>query len=239
MKKIMKLIGLNLVCFICLISVFGCSCSRPMNVFYEIKIKNENLEVTETAKINIKTVITKKFREPADTDCYKKVGDSYELIENSEGVVKCYDVEGNYFEKATASMAEKKVLKEEYPINVNNNLKEFKSDVSEIPKNKLHSLIFDFVIENTEKDTIYIQTLNLNTILNGMIDDESLSKITLNLPNDNLIVLDDKEYYEIDSWESITISISFKNLTTKDFVDVRNKKLKLNIPIVFKNISEE
>ena len=60
MKKLIKLLSINLICIFCLIATFGCSCSRVMNVYYEINISNENGE-ENASSLSVTTIITKKL----------------------------------------------------------------------------------------------------------------------------------------------------------------------------------
>ena len=93
MKKILKLLSVCLVLLCCVVST-GCSCASPMNVSFDIR-------TSESAKMEVRSVVTKKFREPANTPCYKKVEKGYSKLESSEeiqacfnGSIKCYKKEG-------------------------------------------------------------------------------------------------------------------------------------------------
>ena len=93
MKKILKLLSVCLALVCCVVST-GCSCASPMNVSFDIRTaENTNMEV--------RSVVTKKFREPINTPCYKKVEKGYSKLESSEeiqacfnGSIKCYKKEG-------------------------------------------------------------------------------------------------------------------------------------------------
>ena len=80
MKKFFKSLCACLVSVFSLISVYGCSCSKPMDVYYTINLSNEDSS-SERATIGVKTTITKKFREPADTPCYEKIITTYTFDE--------------------------------------------------------------------------------------------------------------------------------------------------------------
>lgn len=233
MKRMFKILCINLVCIFSLIATFGCSCSRVMNVYYEINISNENGE-ENTSNLSITTIITKKFRAPVNTPCYKKVGDSYELIKDAEGISECYDENGNYFERATYALAEKVELDKEFPVTTRNNLKTYTSSKYEMPKEEKHSLIYEFKIKNHGTESIFIKEFGIQEIVNGILKEESMSKVVVTMPMSNLIVENENEYFKIDSDKEIVIKVEVKGLKVKDSSNKKTKDLKLNLPIVIK-----
>lgn len=89
MKKILKLMFINFSLICCLI-IGGCSCSKPMNVKYAVTTGQGSLENQLTSNIVVNAVVTKKFREPADTPCYKKMkGGSFVKLETSGEKQEC------------------------------------------------------------------------------------------------------------------------------------------------------
>lgn len=227
MKRIFKFISFSFVNLFLIISMFGCSCSRKMNIYYELKIENENEVVSS---LEIETTITKKFREAVDTPCYKKVGDKYELIKDASEIYKCYDKDGNYFEKATYDRVDKLELKKEFPVTSTNNVKHYESDKITIPDNADYSLIYKFIIKNTNKEVTYIEKFGIEEILNNVLKDESVSKVTVKTPTDT-VVINEKECFLINKNSSISITVELKDLKVKDSLDKRTRDLKLYIPI--------
>ena len=234
MKKIFKLMSACIMMVVCLVASSGCSCAKPMNVYYTVNQSNENKENTVKAKIEVRNILNLKYREPADTPCYKKVEGSYELIEDARGIYECYDSEGNYFEKATYNRKEKEQLENEFPIRYNQDTVSYKSSKTAVPKNENYSLIYEFIITNKEETTIYLREITVNDILKDQIKDEdnSLNIIKITLPS-GTEVIDNKEYYRIDANQKINIIIEIQELTTKDSAK-KAKDLNLNIDLVVK-----
>lgn len=96
MKKILKLLSVCLA-LVCCVVVSGCSCSSPMNVSYKIS-------TADGTDLDVQAIVMKKFREPTNTPCYKKIEGNkhgYSKLETSEeiqacfeGKIKCYKKEG-------------------------------------------------------------------------------------------------------------------------------------------------
>ena len=72
MKKIFKLLCGCLVCVLVVVTVFGCSCSKPLSINYDLTVRSED-GTKNLLKTQFTTIITQKFREPSDTPCYKKI----------------------------------------------------------------------------------------------------------------------------------------------------------------------
>ena len=300
MKKFFKNLCACLISVFSLISVSGCSCSKPMDVYYTINLSNED-KSQERATIGVKTTITKKFREPAGTPCYEKITttytfdegytkvtygdnqeiaveegtktvdekkvkykliyvngrayeisddksniidrldktikiginkkrqfklDSFSLLKNSEGVSECYNEKGEYFERATYKKAEKTILATEYPITVANGKTNFESTKYSVPKETNYSLIYQFDIDNQGTSIVNIKTFNANSILNGQLNEEGLKKVTVSIPTNNIVVIDDVEYYQLEPQGSITVTIQIKGLIQSDSVE---KQSNLNL----------
>ena len=94
MKKIYKFMSVCLI-LICCVVIAGCSCSKPVTVTYNIATGENNLETGLTKKISIAAAVYKKYREPEDTPCYKKMKAGY--VELSSGIngedeaYRCYN----------------------------------------------------------------------------------------------------------------------------------------------------
>ena len=72
MKKGFKFLFMSFVCVVCLIVSFGCSFSSPMKVNYTVFVGMADDNVSAASKkITVNATLSKKFREPADTPCYR------------------------------------------------------------------------------------------------------------------------------------------------------------------------
>lgn len=116
MKKFLKFICCCLVLGILAINVSACSCSRVLKTKYVVNVTNEDGTVLDTL-IEVKGVVTEKYREPANTPCYNSNG---ELIADSEGISKCYTEDLKEFERETYKLPEKKELSVYYPVYIEN-----------------------------------------------------------------------------------------------------------------------
>ena len=72
MKKLFKLLSISLCLATCIL-ISGCSCGRPVGVKYSVSAWQGERDQILSTSITVKAVLTKKFREPASTPCYKKV----------------------------------------------------------------------------------------------------------------------------------------------------------------------
>ena len=88
MKKMFKILTICTM-FVCCLITSGCSCAKPMNISYTVKVTKSSGDDLE-ANIDVFATLTKKFREPIDTPCYKKMEKGYiELTVISERY-QCY-----------------------------------------------------------------------------------------------------------------------------------------------------
>lgn len=86
MKKIVRLLSICLVLACCVV-VSGCSCASPMKVSYSIS-------TADGTNMEVRAIVTKKFREPVDTPCFKKVDggkSGYSKLETSEEIQACFN----------------------------------------------------------------------------------------------------------------------------------------------------
>ena len=229
MKKIFKFISISLVCVFSLITSFGCSCSKKIDAQYTVDITASDMSVIK--EFDSYTNIFKKFREPADTPCYKKTKDGYELIEKAAEVSKCYDAEGNKFEKATISKADKVLVESEVSLFTQDSPNTYTSKVRELPSNKNRSFVYYFYFYNGNKNEIYIKTFDVRTIANNQIKDSSLLKVNIVDGENAKTTLNGEEYYIVGSGDTACIIVEVKGFTKKD-VNKGVKTLNLNIPIV-------
>lgn len=215
MKKMFRIISFTLVFLLSFVSVVGCSCSSIAKVAYSFELINQDTEdMSKKLAVVVKTV--RKYREPANTPCYEKKGDTYELIPNPEGITKCYDKDGNEFERATYDKIEKKELNIDGVILQNNvdaskNILNFDSDRYEVPKNEKQSIIFEANIENRDSSkSVKIESLNFETIIGNQIKVDAISKVKIELPQAV------EGYYILSPNQKITIKIEVKGLKAKD-----------------------
>lgn len=241
MKKILKYLSFSFIFATCLLSIFGCGCTKPLELKYSINIEGEYFEAIEgdTEKPNIKldiiTIITKKFREPGNTPCYKKVEDRYELIEDASEVAYCYDVNGNEFEKATILNTDKLELNREVSIfsGKEEKSKSFtSSEIYEVPKDNNHTLIYEFKITNKEAFPVYIKEIIKEEVYNNNLTEGGLEKVTIKNP-ESLVAVDAYDYYLIDPNSTISIIIELKGLTNKDTKN-SDKEMTMNLHLLAK-----
>ena len=236
MKKFSLKVMMVLICVFSLVTVFGCSCSKPAKVMYAIKVTKSDGSVFDE-NMEVKALIKKKFREPANTPCYEKIDDdSYELILDASEVSQCYDANGNKFEKATHNMAEDAKLDERYPIHQRTNevpVNEAFSSLLEVPSNGQYSLIYIFTIENRSNEMMYIKALTKADILAGVVKEEALDKITVKQDSD-ISIINNVEYYAILGDSEFEIKIEIKNLLLEDLDTSKSENLVLNINLEIK-----
>lgn len=227
MKKILKTICASLIFVMSLSFISGCGCNKPLNVKVSVTIED-----SKETNIAVKQTVTKKFREPGDTPCYKKVEDKYELIENAGGVSACYDQNGNPFEKATYEYVDKLVIDKGKWVEFENK-KYTDSKLFEMPENENHSLIFEFEVLNKTANTIYLEELTANDIINDQLKGESINKLTFTVSNPNIVVVEGKDYYSVEPNKKIKFTIELKNLKEND-KNKEQKEFNLNLPIKIK-----
>ncbi len=236
MNKLLKKLSICFVAVMCVISCFGCSCEQRLKVKYIASATRENTDAEFTDKIAMVALVEKKFREPANTPCYKRVDGELELVKDAS-VSKCLDAEGNEFERVTVGKVEKIELEKKGILNTtSDDLKSYESSSIKMPNNEYYSLIYTFSLVNMSDKKMYIQkyALSLEGILNGQLKEESVkNKVTYSITGAKSD--GDASYYYLDGYNSnITIVITLKNLTNKDSSDSRNKTLKLNLNVVVK-----
>lgn len=245
MNKLLKKLSICLVAVMCVLSCFGCSCEQRLKIKYVANATRENADAEFTDKISMMALVEKKFREPANTPCYKRVDDRLELVKDSS-VYKCLDAEGNEFERVTVGKVEKIQLEKNGILNtVSGDLKSYESSSIKMPNNEYYSLIYTFSLVNMSDKKMYIQknALSLEGILDGQLKEESVkNKVTYSITGAKSD--GDASYYYLNgynnnsennyNYDSITIVITLKNLTNKDSSDSRNKTLKLNLNVVVK-----
>lgn len=231
MKKIIKSIFAYVVCVFSLVSIFGCSCSKSIDVMYTIKVENET-ETTKKHKLAGLTILNKKYREPIDTPCYTKNG---ELIRDAQEVYECYDIEGNKFEKATHNRKEKIELSRGISLDyTETNPNKYVSTKTEAPAEEKYSLIYTFIITNYDTSSIYIKEFDVNTIINGQIKEDGLLKISAQFDCDKLVAMDgneNKKYYKLDKEDELCITVEIKGLLKKH-AKKKVEEFNLNIPLV-------
>lgn len=226
MKKLFKLICISIVFIMSFTLISGCGCDKPLNVKFQINI-NDN----KNGNVQVRTKIIKKFREPGNTPCYEKIEDEYVLIENAGSISACYDKNGNAFEKATYANTDK--------LELDNLAATFEEGVYsnntsyEVPKDEKHSLIFEFQVHNKTAETINLQEIALEDILNQQLKGESIEKITFKVSTLNIVVVDNVDCYSIEADDSITFTIEMKGLKNSD---TQNgiKEFNLNLPLIIK-----
>lgn len=242
MKKLLKRMSILLVAVLCMISCFGCSCEQRLKVKYVVNASRENESDEFVDKVAMTAVVEKKYREPANTPCYKKVDDRLELVKDSS-IAKCLDIEGNEFERVTVGTVEKQRIERNTVLNTNSgDLKSFESSPIKMPNNEHYSLIYTFNFVNMSNRKMYIQKqgLTLDGILNDQLKEETVqNKVTYTITGAKSD--GDANYYYLNGYENnggsydeFTIVITVKNLTNKDSSDSRNKTLKLNLNVVVK-----
>lgn len=81
MRKLLKTLFVSFSVVACLV-ISGCSCSNPMKISYNITTGQGNASTLLTSNIEVVATVNQKFREPADTPCYKKMkGGTYVELE--------------------------------------------------------------------------------------------------------------------------------------------------------------
>lgn len=106
MKKLLKILSCNLMLIFCVL-ISGCSCSSPMNVVYKVTYTNENGQST-TSSLLVNATVTRKYREPASTPCYKKIdAKKYVKLETASEIAQCFDSD-------CYKVVKKTLLKKEY-----------------------------------------------------------------------------------------------------------------------------
>ena len=89
MKKAFKLLSVSLVLLCCIVTS-GCSCAKPMNITYKVTaMQGDKNELSSNVVVNV--VLNKKFREPIDTPCYKKMKKGYVELDTIAMRYQCYD----------------------------------------------------------------------------------------------------------------------------------------------------
>lgn len=242
MKKISLKSMFVFVCLFSLIVTFGCSCSffsKLAKVSYKVEVTLENSNVFDQ-KISVSTVIKKKFREPIDTPCYKKVGDGYELILDANEVYQCYDAVGNKFEKATYNREESVVITNAFPIPMDKANQErstsYQSSVMDVPK-KEYSLIYEIEIKNyNSKEVIYVKNIEKEDVFGNSLNAESIGQtVFFKVECDDYKLFDDDSvYFKLGKNESAKVIIEIKNLKEKELSEESEGVLNFVIPVVIK-----
>ena len=298
MKKFVRNLLSCFVCFFSLVSIAGCSCSRPLKVHYTLKVSNETGS-DEMTSLTIKVTTYTKYREPADTPCREKVTrtytinsdktaitydnnkqisisdktkveidgntyifnysdktvlkgtevvakiednkftlTTYSLISKPDGVSKCYDANGNQFEKATYNTVDKNVIAEEYPVSrYDTERSEYVSSSIKFPDEAKYGLIYSIEIVNHEDVDLKIQTLDFTEIFGTQLKEDSLKdKVKIDLISDSedkIEAIGNETYYVLPENDSITILIQMIGLTTKDSYD-KAKEINLDFQILLK-----
>ena len=289
MKRVLRKILLSCVCLFTLMINVGCACSKPMVISFTVTSGQGNKDSELTSLIGVIATVEKKFREPANTPCYRKMSAGkkgsayvelintkekyqcygsacykksddnyvalttaeiskciegsikcyekvektyYKLLEEPEGISKCYTKDGIYFERATYDAVEKLELSKNRAISTKNNLKSYTSNKLTVPSEKNYSLIYTFKISNEESHTIYVEAIDFQTITNGNIKEKSYSKIKITQPT-NMVFINNKYYYQRAQVNSVVLEIKIQNLLNTDSVN-KSKELNLNIPIIVK-----
>lgn len=236
MKKYFKKIVALCVCLFSIVSVCGCSCSRPASVNYKITVSED------TKALQIRALVEEKYREPAGTPCYKKEKDGngqdkYVLVTES-GVSECYTNTGEKFERATYKLVDKKTLDEKYPINRDRSEIEYTSSTQKALENEKYSLIYTFEISSFSKDekVIYFEAITAESILGYQVKEDSLEKITITYPTEwykkNNANGEAKDCMKVDNDTTVVIKIEIKNLVNSDLTSKGNLQLNLNLNIV-------
>lgn len=246
MKKFLSKI---IVSFVCLLSVMlsaGCSCSKRAEVYYDINIKSEDGS-NLTQKLEVIVTVEKKFREPSDTPCYKKVDDEYVLIEDASGIYKCYTAEGEFFEKATHNRDEKEKIHEK--VLMTNEVSDkgieinAKSKTFAVPDKKQYSLIYTVSIRNFSawyqssggSEDYYVKAIDETVLLGNMVKDKAIDKVKVTLPQIDATI-GGNSYYLVEDGETITFVVEIKDLNKKDLELPKKGELKLDFDLVFKNV---
>lgn len=89
MKKLLKLLSASLIMVCCLISS-GCSCASPMTITYTISASQGEIGTDLVSNIEVVGKLSKKFREPMDTPCYRKMKKGFVELKNSAEIEQCY-----------------------------------------------------------------------------------------------------------------------------------------------------
>lgn len=239
MKKFISKIAVSLVCVFCFITTFGCSCSKKFEVYYSVNVIESENEIFDE-NLMVKAEVIQKFREPANTPCYKKVeNDKYELIQDASEVSECYTSEGEQFEKATHKLVEKKVLSEYYPIYQETNPEKAKpstytSESIEFPLD--YSLIYKFTIKNydfdSEKENLYIKAVGVEELVGNSMKTESLEKVKVTSPT--TVERNGENCYEIKPGESVEIIVEIKGITKSDLHSDTKGKLHISLNLFVK-----
>lgn len=235
MKKIFKFISLNLMFILCIVSVCGCGCSKPLNINYAVKVEGENIQYLE-----IRTVVTKKFREPADTACYEKTENGYKLIEDAEEISNCYDKDGNQFEKATYKNFDKVELDRFFPKIVGSSTKKYTANKNyEVPENEKYSLIFEIEVRNKDVNldnqteiVMFVKELYAKDLFGDQLKEDSLKKVSITYPKE-MQAIEENDYFVLRPNSSITFKIELKGLTNKD-TSKKVENITLNFPVILK-----
>lgn len=225
MKKMLKIVSMSLVFILSFAFITGCGCNKQLNIKYSIQLSNVN-----NLNVDIKATVIKKFREPGDTPCYKKVEDEYVLIEKAGGISVCYDKYGNEFEKATYANTDKVDIDSTWPTfeeGIYTNSTEY-----EMPEDSKHSLIFEFEIYNETTHNINIKEIVLSDIINDQLQEEAKEKVILNVSSNDINVIDGADYYLLKANRKFVFNIEFKGLKSEDLlegINVFNLDLALTI----------
>ena len=232
MKKVIKSVSAFVICLCSLISVFGCSCAKAIDVKYTVNIENA-VETSKVHKLSGLTIINRKYREPFDTPCYSKNGDKYELIEDAQEVYECYDSVGNKFEKATHNRPEKLELNREVNVTYQSSdrINSYSSSKIEVPTNSSHSLIYDFKFTNNDSEAIYIKVFDVKTIVDNQLNEEGLLKVSAKFTYGQIVTIDQENYYKLNANDKLLITVQIQGLLKKH-AKKGVKELNLNIPLV-------
>lgn len=246
MKKFLSKILISLVCVFSVIFSTGCSCTKRAEIYYDINIKSEDGS-NLTQKLEVIVTVEKKFREPKDTPCYKKVEDEYVLIEDASGIYKCYTEEGKYFEKATYNREEKETIHEKVLMtnDITDKGKEVnaKSKTFAVPDKKQYSLVYTISIRNFSswyqsaggREDYYVKAIDETVLLGNMVKDKAIDKVKITLPEINTTI-DGNSYYLVEDGETIKLKVEIKDLNNKDLELPKKGELKLDFDLVFRNV---
>lgn len=86
MKRMFRLLSISLVMVCCLVAS-GCSCASPMNVRFNVTTEENGGNLK--SDISIVATLNKKFREPANTPCYKKMKKGWVELDNIAERYQC------------------------------------------------------------------------------------------------------------------------------------------------------
>lgn len=253
MKKVWKIVSFSLLMAICLVSSFGCSCSKSLTMNFNIVFSNEDQTLTTMVEMKSKMIVYKKFREPADSACYEKIDGNLVLIKDATGISNCYDKDGNAFEKAIYNNTDKKTINtqvinlEEKIDNINKDkneeekIKTLTQSVSdlEIPDEDNFGLLFEIEFESYELKDVYIADFDIYDLFGDIINENSINKVKMNYPDSYQI--EDKVYYKIPgvsyfgSTNTLKFVIEIKGLNKED-LKVSENEITINLPIVLKQL---